>query len=90
MATRNRTNDATTGSRALEIYRNSTLLKLATFGVGLILLSLMFEFDPLFGLIHDFLGSELASLWAAIFLIWGVAMVFMGIAGRTLIWWGRR
>ncbi|WP_135366599.1 hypothetical protein [Halosimplex halophilum] len=87
MATRTNPSGASgLGRRAVTELRESVLAKVATLGAILFALSVLLEMAIRVG----FLERGISAVWAVIFLVWGTALVVLGVAGRVLIWWRRR
>jgi len=87
MATRtSRSGASGLGSRAITELRESVLAKVATLGVVLLALSIALETAISAGLLE----RGISAVWAVIFLLWGTALVVLGVVGRVLIWWRRR
>lgn len=88
-------------SRVLSQVRDSVLLLLATVGVVEIILAgiiqLLLDNDiigrdaGLSGILADlFSDGNTWGLWAAVFTIWGMGLILVGVVGYTFVWWRRR
>lgn len=87
MATRTNPSDANgLGTRALTELRDSVLAKVATLGVVLFVIAVLLEGAIRAGVLE----RGISAVWAVIFLLWGTALVTLGVVGRVLIWWRRR
>jgi uncharacterized membrane protein YraQ (UPF0718 family) len=87
MATRtNQSGASGLGARVVSELRDSVLAKVAT--VGLFLLVVSVSLETAIG--AGFLERGISAVWAVVFLLWGTALVVLGVVGRTLIWWRRR
>mgnify|MGYP000153297098 CR=1 FL=1 len=87
MATRtNRSGASGVGARAVTELRESVLAKVATLGLVLLVVSISIETAIGAG----FLERGISAVWAVVFLLWGAALVLLGVVGRTFIWWRRR
>ena len=61
-------------SSAVDTVRNSALLVMAVLGVLFVVVGYAIQ----------------SGVWAGMLAVWGVALVFVGVAGYALIWWRRR
>lgn len=78
--------------RIKEQYKSSISLKIATFGVGLYAFALLINF--LYGMPPATEARtglfDLWGLWAAIFTIWGGAMITLGLVTFSVVWLKRQ
>ncbi|WP_435361742.1 hypothetical protein [Haloarchaeobius sp. DFWS5] len=78
--------------RIMEQYRTSVSLKVAAFGAGLI--AFAFGINFVFGMTPAIESStgffDLWGLWAAIFSIWGGAMLVVGLLTYSIVWLKRQ
>lgn len=84
--------DAGIARRIKEQYESSISLKIATFGIGLLVLANTINF--FFGMPPATEARtglfDLWGLWAAIFTIWGGAMVILGLLTFSAVWLKRQ
>lgn len=78
--------------RIMEQYRSSVSLKISAFGAGLVVFA--FVINYFFGMSPATEAStglfDLWGLWAAIFTIWGGAMLVIGLVAYSAIWLKRQ